>query len=48
MKRYVVTYDHAYGIDHMIIYANSKAQARKSFNASKPIAGAKIVEIEES
>ena len=47
MKRYDITYEHAYGIDHMIVYAKNKKEARKDFNASKPIAGSKIVEIEE-
>lgn len=48
MKKYIVTYDHAYGIDHAVVYANNKKEARKFFNAAKPIAGSKIMEIEEA
>lgn len=47
MKRYVITYDNPYGIDHFIVYAKNKTEARKIFNANKPIAGSKIIEIEE-
>ena len=48
MKRYVITYDHPYGIDYFVIYAKNKREARKAFNDSKPIAGSKIIEIEET
>lgn len=47
MKKYRISYETAYGIDHATVYANSKKEARKIFNANKPIAGSKIVEIEE-
>ena len=47
MKRYQITYEHAYGIDHFTVYANNKREARKVFNANRPIAGSKIIEIEE-
>lgn len=47
MKRYVISYDHAYGIDYFVVYAKNKTEARKIFNANKPIAGSKILEIEE-
>lgn len=47
MKRYVISYEHAYGIDHAVVYAKNKKEARKDFNSDKPIAGSKIIEIEE-
>ena len=47
MKCYCITYEHAYGMDHMRVYAKNKSEARKNFNSNKPIAGSKIVEIEE-
>ena len=47
MKKYQISYSHAYGIDYFNIYADSKKEARKIFNANKPIAGSKIIEIEE-
>lgn len=47
MKKYLITYETAYGFDHAYEYADNKKEARKKFNASKPIAGSKIVEIEE-
>lgn len=47
MKKYRIYYSNAYGIDHATVYANNKTEARKIFNANKPIKGSKIVEIEE-
>lgn len=47
MKKYQISYSHAYGIDHFNVCANNKKEARKIFNANKPIAGSKIIEIEE-
>ena len=47
MKKYVITYENPYGIDHATVYADNKKEARKLFNSNKPIAGSKIVEIEE-
>lgn len=47
MKKYQISYSHAYGTDHFNVYANNKKEARKIFNANKPIAGSKIIEIEE-
>lgn len=47
MKKYCITYSHAYGIDYYMIYAKNKTEARKDFNGNKPIAGSKIIEIEE-
>ena len=47
MKKYCITYENAYGTDHAIVYANNKKEARKTFNSNKPVAGSKIVEIEE-
>ena len=47
MKKYQISYDNAYGIDHATVYADNKKEARKIFNANKPIAGSKIIEIEE-
>ena len=47
MKKYQISYSHAYGIDHAIVYANNKREARHIFNQNKPIAGSKIIEIEE-
>lgn len=47
MKKYQVSYINAYGIDHATVYANNKKEARKLFNDNKPIAGSKIIEIEE-
>ena len=47
MKKYQISYSHAYGIDHFNVYANNKKEARKIFNSNKPIAGSKIIEIEE-
>ena len=47
MKKYLISYENAYGIDHATVYADNKKEARKIFNANKPIAGSKIIEIEE-
>jgi hypothetical protein len=47
MKKYQVSYSTAYGIDHATVYAHNKTEARRIFNANKPIAGSKIIEIEE-
>ena len=47
MKKYIISYSNAYGIDHAKIYANNKTEARRIFNANKPIKGSKIIEIEE-
>ena len=47
MRKYCVTYSHPYGIDYAMVYANNKKEARKIFNANKPIAGSKIIEVEE-
>ena len=46
MYRYCVSYDHPYGIDHFIVYANNKKEACKIFRENKPIAGSKIIEVE--
>lgn len=48
MKRYIITYESAYGYDHATVWAQNKTVARMRFNANKPIAGCKIVEIEEA
>ena len=48
MKKYCITYDSPYGIDHAVVFAKNKTEARKIFNGNKPIAGSKIVEIEEA
>lgn len=47
MKKYQISYSSAYGIDHATVYAHNKTEARRIFNANKPIAGSKIIEIEE-
>lgn len=47
MKKYLISYDNPYGIDHATVYADNKKEARKIFNSSKPIAGSRIIEIEE-
>ena len=47
MNRYQITYETTYGFDHAIVYADNKKEARKIFNANKPIAGSKITEVEE-
>jgi hypothetical protein len=47
MKKYLISYDNPYGIDHFVVYADNKKEARKIFNANKPIRGSKIIEIEE-
>ena len=47
MKKYQISYEHAYGVDHATVYADTKKEARKIFNANKPIAGSKIIEVEE-
>ena len=47
MKKYRITYESAYGFDHATVFADNKKEARKTFNANKPISGSKIVEIEE-
>ena len=47
MKKYLISYETAYGIDHAIVYANTKNEARKNFNLNIPIAGARIHDIEE-
>lgn len=47
MRKYQISYSSAYGIDHATVYADSKKEARKIFNANKPISGSKIIEIEE-
>ena len=47
MKLFIISYDTPYSIDHARVYANTKTEARKIFNANKPIAGTKIIEIEE-
>lgn len=47
MKKYQISYSNAYSIDHATVYANNKSEARRIFNQNKPIAGSKIIEIEE-
>ena len=47
MKRYIISYSHAYGVDHAKVYADNKTKARKIFNANKPIKGSKIIDITE-
>lgn len=47
MKKYLVSYENPYGIDHFVVYAHNKKAARKIFSANKPIKGSKIIEIEE-